>query len=122
MMMAASSIWAGWDPIWEPSLRVIRMVPVCIQSGPVGTMVIPAGSHCSWKAVVKSALTVSYPPSTYMVQAVGVGWVSSTSVVSVGGCAAGHPLAIWGGSVLVVERIWQSVVGRMCLENKCARR
>jgi hypothetical protein len=73
MIIAASSMWAGWDPTWEPSVRVIRMVPLSIQSGPVGTIAIPAdprrlvGSRCSWKAVVKSALTVSQPPSTYMV-------------------------------------------------------
>ena len=29
------------------------------------------GSRCSWKAVVKSALTVSQPPSTYMVYVAG---------------------------------------------------
>ena len=42
MMMAASSMWAGWDPVWEPSVRVIRIVPLLIQSGPVGTIAIPA--------------------------------------------------------------------------------
>ena len=79
-MMAASSMWAGWDPILDPSLRVIRMVLLFIQSGPVGTIAIPAdprrlmGSHCSWKAVVKSALTVSHPPSTYMVKTAGGGY------------------------------------------------
>ena len=90
--------------------EVIKIVPLFIQSGPVGTIAIPAdprqlvGSRCSWKAVVKSALTVSQPPSTYMVYAVCGGWVSSTSVV-VGGCVAGQSLASWGGSVFVIERI-----------------
>ena len=32
MMRAASSMWAGCEPIWEPSLRVIKMVPLFIQS------------------------------------------------------------------------------------------
>ena len=72
-MIAASSMCDGCEPICEPSLRVIRMVPSCIQSGPVGTMAMPADpwrlmeSRCSWKAVLKSALVVSQPPSTKMV-------------------------------------------------------
>ena len=81
-------------------MRVIRVVPLFIQLRPVGTIAIPAdprrfvGSRCSWKAVVKSALAVSQPPSTYMVQAVGGGCVSSISVADVGSGVAGHSLAI----------------------------
>ena len=87
------------------------MVPLLIQSGSVGTIAIPAdprrlvGSRCSWNAVLKSALSVSQPPSSYMVLAVGGVWVNSTTVVVVGGCVAEQRRVIWGGSVLVVERI-----------------
>ena len=86
------------------------MVPFCIQSGHVGTMAIPAepwrlvGSHCFWKAVVKSALTVSQPPSTYMVYAVGGGWDNTISVGVMEVGMAGHPLLVGRGSVLMMER------------------
>ena len=41
-MIAASSMWAGCNPIRAPSQRVSRMVPFSIQAGPVGTMAMPA--------------------------------------------------------------------------------
>ena len=28
-MIAASSMWAGWEPTWVPLSRVRRMVPSC---------------------------------------------------------------------------------------------
>ena len=34
-MIAASSMWAGWEPTWAPLLRVMTIVPCCFQSVPV---------------------------------------------------------------------------------------
>ena len=46
-MIAASSMWAGWEPAWTPLVWVMMVVPCCCQSVPVGTIAIPADSGVS---------------------------------------------------------------------------
>ena len=67
-MIAASSMWAGWEPSWAPLLRVMTIVFCCFQSVPVGTI---GGVSMFLECAVE--VRVSGVPSTIYVDGVAGG-------------------------------------------------
>jgi hypothetical protein len=81
------------------------MVSFSIQSGPVGTMTIPADPRRLVALFLEDGCKVCVDsfPSAINVDGVGCrrGWSSATSVLGVGSDVAER---LWGGSVPVMER------------------
>ena len=80
-MIAASSMWAGWEPTWTPLLRVTTIAPCCCQSVPVGTI---GGVSLFLECAVE--VRVSGVPSTIYVDGVAGGeGASKLELALVGG-------------------------------------
>ena len=109
MMMAASSMWAGCDPTWEPSVRVIRVVlhPVWAGGDDRDTSGAAAVGGVSLFLEGGGEVSVCGVPAAVNVDGVcrGSGWVNSISGRRMGGDVARWLLFVRGGSVSEMERI-----------------
>ena len=74
-MIAASSMWAGWEPTWVPLLRVRRMIPSCCHVGLWGTMAISAvGGVPLFLEYAEEVIAVIFPSTVYVYGVLGWQW------------------------------------------------